>query len=171
MAPLNPERIWAEKRSLEFIISLALSQAPIEKELRIALSIASALCKRWTSIAEVCDKYDKERRVEVTNTTRTNIVHDILSSLQTEIAWTTISPLIPKEHHDVGKRILTEIINGVTSEEIKLVRQFLRTRVNKKLVNHTNYEVKQGDFEAIKEVSNIYGYRRQRKLPKEMRYV
>jgi hypothetical protein len=101
-----------------------------------------------------------------TNVVGTNIVHDVLSSVQTDIAWATINPFIPKEYHNMGKQILANIMDQVTSEEIKLVSQFLQSRRSQKL---TNCEVGGGNINSIK--TTAYRYRKRKRLLKEMRHV
>jgi len=123
-----PRRIQAREPPLNIVVSYVLSQAPIAKELYTGYILADALYKNWNLIAQLYDTYERKRWRGVTDIIGSSVAQNASSSVQTNIAWAAVNPFIPKEYHSVGKQILANVMDKVTTEEIKLVKQFLQTR-------------------------------------------
>jgi NADPH:quinone reductase-like Zn-dependent oxidoreductase len=139
-----------------------LSQAPIAKELYTAYILADALNKNWSLIAQLYDIYEKKGWQGVTNVIGNDVIHNALFSVQTDIAWVAIKSFIPKEYHSKGKWILTNIMEQITSEEVKLIKQFLQQGENRKSLMDSSYENTQGQLTRFPKT---------RRMPKEIRYV
>jgi len=157
---LPKQRIQVGKPFLNGIISYMLSQAPVARELYTSWILADALYKSWSSISQLM--HEKEGWQGVTSVIGSDIVRNTLSSVKTDIVWATISSFIPKEYHSIGKRILANVMDRVTSEEIKLVKQFLQRSEESdnrlRLQEHSETEL--GSLK-----------RKAKKLPKEINYV
>ncbi|MEM2178201.1 MAG: hypothetical protein QW272_05215 [Candidatus Methanomethylicaceae archaeon] len=122
------------------VISPVLSQASIAKEIYTAYILADALYKNWSLIAQLYDTYEKRGWQGVTDAIVSDVAHNTLSSVQTNIAWATINSFIPKEYHNTGKQILADVMDCITSEEIKLVKQFLQQSEKWKSDDKLSYE-------------------------------
>jgi hypothetical protein len=114
------------------------------------------------------DVYEKEGVQGVANSIGTNIVHDNLSSLQTDAVWATIGQFVPKEYHDTGKRMLANVMGTVTTAEIKLAKQFLQPSKSPQRAAHRT-RTRSMQIEAIG--APYHKDHATRRPPKEVKYV
>lgn len=110
----------------ESVLSSALSQAPFVQELSAAWHVAGVLCDNWVLIRGLYEAYESKGPEGVANILDSRAAYDAASSVQREIAWAKLRPLIPEELNPVCSHIVSQVVDGVTEEEISLVRQLLR---------------------------------------------
>ncbi|MEM2613672.1 MAG: hypothetical protein QXO15_05505 [Nitrososphaerota archaeon] len=53
-------------------------------------------------------------------------VHNVASSVQTRIIWRVIGNYIPEKFRDESFHILSYVVDKITDEEIKYVKEFLQ---------------------------------------------
>jgi hypothetical protein len=98
------------------------------KEIYTAYVIADSLYTNWDSITQLFEEYQGGSIQSVARKIGTETARTALSSVQTEVIWATIGGYIPKEYQNIGKEILANFMNTVTTAEIALAKQFLQER-------------------------------------------
>jgi hypothetical protein len=123
-----PMRVQLPKPLVEDVITNILLQVPMVKEIYTAYVIADSLYTNWDSITQLFEEYQGGSIQSVARKIGTETARTALSSVQTEVIWATIGGYIPKEYQNIGKEILANFMNTVTTAEIALAKQFLQER-------------------------------------------
>ena len=116
------------KPLVEDVVTRILFQAPVVKEIYTACVLADSLYSNWNSIAQLFEEYQKGDVQSVARKVGTETAQTALSSIQTEVIWATIGCYIPKEYQNIGKEMLANFMNTITTAEIALAKQFLQQR-------------------------------------------
>lgn len=106
------------------ILQSILCQRPFAEAVHPTFILANAIYQNRHVIKKLYKKHVVEGVGE--GVIKSGLTHDILASAQTELIWTNISHFIPREYHEVSKRILFNVISRITKEEIKYVEKFLQ---------------------------------------------
>lgn len=113
---------WSIKATEYFFrvaFKLLIEQTPIARELYLTYVLADSIYNSWNLIKELYEK--KELVVD------SEAIHNVASSIQTNIIWRGIKNYIPEEHREESFDILSNVVDKVTSEEIKYVKKFLQS--------------------------------------------
>jgi len=115
------------KLFVEAAITNVLSQAPTVKEIYTAYVIADSLYTNWDNISKLFEKYQRGSSIQsVAQRIGIETARTTLPSIQTEVIWATIGGYIPQEYHNIGRAMLTNFLNIVTTAEIALAKRYLR---------------------------------------------
>lgn len=123
--PHSTSQIRIGEPLIRTTLNLVLHQTPILRELRSAYLVADAMYAHRDLIKKFYNSYQRGGLTGVAKEVRSNAVHDVLSSAQTNMVWAAISGFIPRSYHDLSFDILSMVIEKITDEEIKYVRRFL----------------------------------------------
>jgi hypothetical protein len=122
MQEQNP--IW-ERRITNFALSEVLNQAPLISELHTGYLLADSLFSNLELITQTYDAYQKNGLNGVVDVLGTDVAENTLSSIQTEIVWYAISKVVPPAIQEQGKKLLSDVMDKVTSAEVSFVKNFL----------------------------------------------
>ena len=112
-------------KALDFV----LSQTPIIRELRSAYIVADSIYTHWSLVKELYEEYTLHELEGLVGTVSEEAMRSALSTMQTNIIWGVLRQYIPKSHHNKSLDILSNVVDKITDEEIKYVKNFLqRTR-------------------------------------------
>ena len=107
------------------IINSVLQQAPIFRELQSAYLVADAVCVNLDLIKNFYSSYQEGNLKRTMEGVGDYVLHNVLSSTQTNIVWLAIKDYIPRRYQNKSFSILSRVMEKVTDEEIKYVRRFL----------------------------------------------
>lgn len=117
------QRVRAGESLLNNALSSILYQTPIFRELHSAYIVADSIYNNWSLIKELYERYGKEGWAGVVDS---EAVHRAMTSIQTNIIWEVIKGVIPERFHDRSLDILSAVVNKITDEEIRYVKNFLQ---------------------------------------------
>jgi G3E family GTPase len=100
-----------------------VSQVPFFRELDSALSVADLVFDNWNTIKDLYERYRKKGLVGVVDS---RAARETLASLQTRAVWEVVRRVIPKQFHDSSYNILSKVVDKITDEEIRYVRDWLQ---------------------------------------------
>ncbi len=107
----------------KFLI-FALKQVPVIRECWAIYTVADSIYQNWKLIKQQWDRLDNERPIE-TKKLMQQVVSPTLASIQSDIVWNVICPIVPKELSDSGRTIVDQLFNKITDEEIDFVNRSL----------------------------------------------
>lgn len=123
-----PKIVQLPKPLVENMINGILLHTPMVKEIYTAYIIADSLYTSWNAIAQLFEEYEKGGVQSVVRRIGTETTRNAISSIQAEAIWATLGSYIPKEYQSVGKEILKNFTDTITTAEIALAKQFLQQR-------------------------------------------
>jgi len=100
---------------------LLASSAPFAGQVCATYQLAKSLYDMYDILQEASNAYDSDGWTGVIKVIGKEMVYEQLASVQTNIIWNVISEKIEPQWHNIAKKILVEIVDKLTVEEIEFV--------------------------------------------------